>query len=75
MIDEGIVATSIEASSARTMLVTPSMSVLHGEACHGGGEPEEGLQAGERRAQPPDRVFHQCIHSDIGPELAVDLDE
>ena len=35
------------------MLVTPSMSV-HATAkpAHGGGEPEEGFQAGERRAQP-----------------------
>ena len=36
---------------------------------------KEGLQAGERRAQPAQIAFHQCIHSDIRPSLAVDLDE
>jgi len=28
----------------------------HGEACDGGGEPEEGAQTGERRTQQPDRI-------------------
>jgi hypothetical protein len=28
----------------------------HGEACDGGGEPEKGAQAGERRTQQPDRI-------------------
>ena len=39
------------------MEVTPSCSVHHREAGHDGGEPQEGLQAGERRAQ------HSRLHS------------
>ena len=54
-IEEGIVAARIEVQRAHDAGDAQQFRP-HREACHGGGEPQEGSQAGERRAQPPDRV-------------------
>ena len=55
VIDEGIVVAGVEVQRADEGGDAEQFGP-HGETCHGGGEPEEGLQAGERRAQLPDRV-------------------
>src|SRR4051812_3376825 len=54
-IEEGIVAPSVELQRAHNAGYAQQFRP-HREACHGGGEPQEGLQAGESRGQPPDRV-------------------
>ena len=50
-----IVAPSVEVQRAHDGGHTQHVGARR-EACHGGGEPEEGLQPGECRAQTPDRV-------------------
>ena len=55
VIDERIVAARIEVQRTHDGGDAEQLR-SHREACHGGGEPQEGSQAGERRAQHPDRV-------------------
>src|SRR5215472_18514654 len=55
IIAERIVATRIEVQRAHDGGDTELLGA-HREAGHGGGEPQEGLQAGERRAQRPDGI-------------------
>jgi hypothetical protein len=55
VIDERIVAARIEVQRTHDGGDAEQLRP-HREACHGGGEPQEGSQAGERRAQHPDRV-------------------
>ena len=55
VIDERIVEAGIEVQRAHDGGDAEQLRP-HREACHGGGEPQEGLQAGERRAQQPDRI-------------------
>ena len=54
MIDECVVVAGIEVERAHDRGYAQHVAA-DGEACDGGGEPKEGLQAGERRAQAPDR--------------------
>ena len=55
VIDQLVVEASLELQRAHEAGHAEQFGA-HGEACHGGGEPEEGAQAGERRAEPPDRI-------------------
>src|SRR5271165_4200220 len=55
VIDERIVAARIEVQRTHDGGDAEQLR-SHREACHGGGEPQEGSQVGERRAQHPDRV-------------------
>ena len=63
MIDEGIVA-DIEVQCAHDAGHAQHVHA-HGEACHGGGEPE--VCRRENAGRSHQIAFHQCIHSDIGP--------
>ena len=75
VIDEGIVATSIEVQCAHYAGHAQHVRT-HGEARHGGGEPEEGLQAGGTRGRS--RCFRSRSTSAstvTSGRLAVDLDE
>jgi hypothetical protein len=54
-IDECIVAARIEGERPHDGGDAEQLRP-HREACHGGGEPQEGSQAGERRTQQPDRI-------------------
>ena len=55
VIDQLVVEAGVELQRAHETGYAEQFGA-HGEACDGGGEPKEGAQAGERRAQPPDRV-------------------
>ena len=55
VIDQLVVAACVELERAHEAGDAEQFGA-HGEACDGGGEPEEGAQTGERRAQQPDRV-------------------
>jgi hypothetical protein len=54
-IDQRIVAAGVEVQRAHDGGYAQQLGP-HRETGHGGGEPQEGAQAGERRAQQPDYV-------------------
>ena len=73
MVDEGIVATSIEVQCAH--------DAGHAQHVRTTVKPATAV-ANQRKVLRRENAglsrvieFHQCIHSDIGPTFAVDLDE